>query len=105
MKTSTSKIKALLIKYKISPDEAFHHLPFLAFITCLIVLNIGNGYVNMARLEKIQNLQKETKELRWQAIDLESTMLSQAKESQISQSVTSLNLEVSKKVPKTIVIP
>lgn len=100
-----NKIKQLLRKNKISPSEAFHHLPYLVFLTVLVVLNIANGYMSIAKIEEIQGLQKEIKELRWKSIDLESTILSEAKESQISQRVASLKLEVSKKVPKTIVIP
>ncbi len=100
-----NKFKLLLRRNKISPSEAFHHLPFLAFLTGLVVLNIANGYMSIAKIEEIQSLQKEIKELRWKSIDLESNMLSEAKESQISQRVSSINLEVSKKVPKTIVIP
>lgn len=99
------KFKKLLEKYKISPAQAFYHLPFLGFLTLLGVLNIANGYMSIENIEEIQTLQKEIKELRWQAIDIESKMLSEAKESQISNRVSSLNLEVSKTVPKTIVIP
>ena len=99
------ELKSQMRKHKISPKEAFHHLPFFAFITFLVLLNIGNGYITFSKIEKIQDLETIIKELRWKAIDLESSMLSEAKESQISQRVSSLNLEVSKKVPKTIVIP
>lgn len=73
------KFKKLLEKYKISPAQAFFHLPFLGFLTLLGVLNIANGYMSIENIEEIQSLQQEIKELRWQAIDIESKMLSEAK--------------------------
>jgi hypothetical protein len=98
-------IGKLMVKFKFKPDQILTHTRFLLFVFSLIMINIAVGYYTNDKITKIQAMEKEIKDLRWQYISIESSMLSEAKESQISERVASLKLEVSKDVPKTIVIP
>ena len=95
----------LMNRFKFKPDQILVHTRFLLFIFSLILVNIAVGYYTNDKITQIQAMEKEIKDLRWQYISIESSMLSEAKESQISERVASLKLEVSKDVPKTIVIP
>ncbi|HMG16002.1 MAG TPA: FtsL-like putative cell division protein [Saprospiraceae bacterium] len=95
----------LMNRFKFQPDQILIHTKFLLFVFSLVMVNIAVGYYTNDKITQIQTMEKEIKDLRWQYISIESSMLSEAKESQISERVASLKLEVSKDVPKTIVIP
>ena len=105
MANISDQISGFMNKWKIKPDQILVHTRFLLFIFMLIIVKIAVGYFTNDKIVKIQQMEKEVRDLRWQCISIESSLLSEAKESQISERVASLKLEVSKDVPKTIVIP
>jgi len=98
-------MKSIMRWARIHPEDIFSHLPIMILISAMFLINIANGYIAQSKISKIQKLEKELKESRWNLISIQANNLSEAKESQIAKRVEPLNLEVSKTVPKTIVIP
>ena len=69
-------------------------MPFLLFISVLGFLYIGNHYKMEELMRKVATLNKELKELRYEAITTSSELMFMSKQSEVLKKVKSSNLEL-----------
>ena len=81
------------------------NLPFVLFVTLLLVLYIASAHSAEKKIRQIQNAQKEVKSLRWEYMSLQSDYMQQTKRSEIVRVASDINLSVPRQQIKKIIIP
>ena len=64
------------------------NLPFLLFLALLAVIYIGNSYYAEKNIRKIERLQKEVKELRYEHISTRSKLMSKSRQSEVANGLS-----------------
>ena len=87
-------------------DTVVRQLPFVLFITFLIILYIGNRYHSEKLKRNITELQKEQKDLRSESITTKSQLMFMSKQTEVAKAVKrrGLELEESTEPPHKIVL-
>ncbi|NQY66575.1 MAG: hypothetical protein HRT72_02470 [Flavobacteriales bacterium] len=85
-------------------DKVVQTLPYLIFLTFLVICYIGNGYYAEKSVRAIDSLEGELRELNSEYITLKSDLMVKSKQSEVARSVEALNLQESVTPPKKIVI-
>ncbi len=80
------------------------NLPFLAFLGFLAIIYIANAHYAERSVMRIQLLQKETKELRWHYMSLQSENMFNSMQSEVADRVRSDGLRLQRGKPKKIVV-
>lgn len=98
------------IKQKLTPATTstsllLKNLPFVLFITLLLVFYIASSHSAEKKIRAIQNAQKEVKSLRWEYMSLQSDYMQQTRRSEIVKVASDINLAVPRHQIKKIVIP
>jgi hypothetical protein len=82
----------------------FTMLPFLLYISFLAFIYIANNYLAENKIREINQLRKEVKELRYEYINVKSTLTNIEKQSQISKQLNSKGIKENTEPLKTITI-
>lgn len=77
---------------------------FVFFLAFLAVIYIANSRYAERNVRKIQVLQKEIKELRWNYMSLQSDIMFNSKQSEIADKVKEEGLRLHRAEPKKIVV-
>jgi hypothetical protein len=85
-------------------DKVVRQLPFVLFITFLIILYIGNRYHSEKMIRQTMNLQTEVKELRARAISTASELEFISRQSEVAKLVESKGLGLKEAVEPPIKI-
>lgn len=80
------------------------NLPFLLFIAFLGVIYIANSYTAEKKIRRIEKLQKELKELRYDHIYTKSKLMSKSRQSEVATSLGSEGIKESRVPPAKIYI-
>lgn len=80
------------------------NLPFLAFLGFLSIVYIANAHYAEKSVMRIQILQKETKELRWYYMSLQSENMYNSMQSEVADRVRPEGLRLQRGKPKKIVV-
>lgn len=79
------------------------NVPFLLFLAFLGLIYIGNSYYAEKKIRKIEHLQKEVKELRYNFIYTRSQLMSKSRQSEIAKTLSYEGLKESRTPPKKII--
>lgn len=82
----------------------FANFQFLLFIGFLGIVYIANAHYAEKGVRRIQTLQKEIKELKWQYTSIKSQTMYKSMQSQIDESLEPVGLDLENKGPKVILL-
>ena len=85
-------------------DLVFGNFQFLLFLGGLGILYIANAHYAEKGVRRIQLLQKEIKELKWEYTSIKSETMYKSMQSQIDADLEPVGLDLENKGPKVIVI-
>jgi len=85
-------------------DLVFGNFQFLLFLGGLGILYIANAHFAEKGVRRIQTLQKEIKELKWEYTSIKSETMYKSMQSQIDESLEPVGLDLENKGPKVITI-
>jgi len=78
---------------RISYQGIVRNMPFLMFLTVLCILYITNNNRAISLTRSINDKTKELKELRWKYMDLQSRLMFQTSETQITEKTAAIGLK------------
>ncbi|MFN0214439.1 MAG: FtsL-like putative cell division protein [Saprospiraceae bacterium] len=83
-------------------DLVFDNFKYLLFLGGLGILYIANAHFSEKGVRRIQSLQKEIKELKWEYTSIKSETMYKSMQSQIDESLEPVGLDLGNKGPKVI---
>lgn len=89
----------------ISASLILKNLPFVLFISFLILIYIANAHLSEKKVRQIQALQKEIQELRWNYMSIQSELMYTTRREEVARAVAPQGLKSTTGTPKKIVIP
>lgn len=96
-------LSALNLSQK-TTDLVFENFSYLMFVGFLGIVYIANAHFAEKGVRRIQLLQKEIKELKWQYTSIKSETMYKSMQSQIDVSLEPVGLDLENKGPKVILI-
>ena len=88
----------------IDKKALMHLMPFVFFLTFLAIIYIGNSYMAENIVRKIDQTEKELKELRSEYISGKTDLMLKSKQTEVAASVALLGLKESTVAPRKIII-
>lgn len=88
----------------LSRDAAVNALPFMFFITLIVLLYISNGYYAEGQIRKMNKLTNELKELRSEFIISKSELASVSKQTEVALRALPLGVKESVEPPSKIIV-
>jgi len=85
-------------------NQIVHAMPFILFITLLIMFYIGNSYYAESTIRKIDKIKVELNEKRAEYISTESDVMFRSKPSEVAKAVESMQIKEPLEPPKRIVV-
>lgn len=82
----------------------FGNFSFLLFLGFLGIVYIANAHLAERSVRRIQLLQKEIRELKWEYTSIKSETMFKSMQSKIDESVEPAKLNLEKRGPKVIVV-
>lgn len=89
----------------LSRDSMVAHLPFLFFLTALVIVNIGYGYYTDKTAIQINSITEEISELKSESRAIESELNNKSMQTEVAQDVDTLGLEESLVPPVILTVP
>jgi hypothetical protein len=83
-------------------DMVFSNFSYLMFVFFLTIVYIANAHFAEKGVRRIQQLQKEIKELKWEYTSIKSETMFKSMQSQIDASLEPAGLDLENKGPKVI---
>jgi len=80
------------------------NLPFLLFLAFLALIYIGNSFYAEKNIRKIERIQRELKELRYEHIYTKSKLMSKSRQSEVAESLSEEGIKESRTPPGKIKI-
>ena len=90
--------------FMITKERIPKFLPFVLFISVLIIFYIGNKYYAEKSYLEENRLNNEIKELRAESLSTKAELVNKTKESEVAKIVEKIGLEENKEPPKKIVV-
>lgn len=104
-KKNTVKIlKALNVFGLIEKDMLVKVLPFVFFLTGIVLVYIANGYYSERTVREIDKTNKEIKELSSEYISIKSDLMLKSMQSQVAANVLPAGIKESRVAPKKIIV-
>ena len=88
----------------ITKEAATNALPFLCFLACLGMVYIGNSHFAVNNVRRIDKLNKEVKELRWEYKSLKADLMFKSKLTEVAKKVDTLGIKELIEPQKKIVV-
>ena len=85
-------------------DLVFGNFQYLLFIGFLGIVYIANAHFAEKGVRRIQTMQKEIKELKWEYTSIKSETMYKSMQSQIDESLEPVGLGLENKGPKVIIV-
>lgn len=99
--TTTQNKKAALFRFK-GMEWVFVNLPYVCFLSILVVLYIANSHAAEHNLRKIESLKKEVKDAEWKYMNIQKEIMYGSTQTQIEKKVESSGLKMGDKLPQKI---
>ncbi|MBX5439240.1 MAG: hypothetical protein IRZ29_06845 [Thermoflavifilum sp.] len=80
------------------------HLPFVFYLSCLALVYIANGHQAEKKIRKMNQLQKEVKDLHWKYLEAKSEVMFQSKYSEVAREVAPWGWKASSQPPFVLVV-
>lgn len=87
-----------------SRNQIVHAMPFILFITGLIMFYIGNSYFAESTIRKIDKMQLELEEKRAEYISISSEVMRRSKPSEVAKAVEPMQIKEPLEPPKRIIV-
>lgn len=97
-------IKALNVFGYLDKKALVQIMPFVFFLTGLIILYIANGYVAERTIRDIDKTNKEIKEMRAEYISAKTELMVKSKQTEVAASLAPYGIKESVTAPKKIVV-
>lgn len=82
----------------------FGNFSYVMFLGFLAIVYIANAHFAERGVRRIQLLQKEIKELKWEYTSIKSETMYKSMQSQIDESLEPVGLDLENKGPKVIIV-
>ena len=92
-KSSESIVEGAKELTKIDDKNWFNNLPLLLFIAMLGVIHVANNHYLENKVRRINKLEAEIKELRWNYMTGKSNLMLKSKQSEVAKQVEHLGLK------------
>lgn len=97
-------IKALNVIGLIDKKALVRFMPFVFFLTFLAVIYIANSYVAENTVRKIDQTEKDLKELRSEYISGKAELMFRSKQTEVAAAVEPMGLKESTTAPRKIIV-
>ncbi|WP_316736114.1 FtsL-like putative cell division protein [Pedobacter aquatilis] len=97
-------IGKFFIEGVISKEAATDALPFLCFLAFLGMIYIANSHFAVNNVRKIDKLNKEVKELRWEYKSMKAELMFKSKLTEVAKKVDTLGIKELIEPPKKIIV-
>ena len=94
----------LLTEGVVSKEAATDALPFLCFLAFLCMIYIANSHFAVNNVRRIDKLNKEVKELRWEYKSLKADLMFKSKLTEVAKKVDTLGIKELIEPPKKIIV-
>ncbi|MCX2575588.1 FtsL-like putative cell division protein [Pedobacter sandarakinus] len=101
---SNSFISKLFNDGLVSKEAATDALPFLCFLAFLGMVYIANSHFAVNNVRRIDKLNKEVKELRWEYKSLKADLMFKSKLTEVAKKVDTLGIKELIEPPKKIIV-
>lgn len=88
----------------VSKEAATQMLPYLIFLSMLSMLYIANSHMAIKNIRKIDQLNKEVKELSWEYKSLKADLMFKSKLTEVAKKVDTLGIKELTEPPKKILV-
>lgn len=85
-------------------NQVVHAMPFILFITALIIFYIGNSYYAESTIRKIDKIKTELNDKRAEFISTKSELMFRSKPSEVAKEVGKMQIKEPLEPPKRIVV-
>jgi len=85
-------------------ESTAKHLPFLLFLAFIAIIYIGNSYYAEKNIRKIERLQKQLKEMRYEHVTKKSQVSKRSSQSQVANSLKNKGIQESTVPPTKLVV-
>jgi hypothetical protein len=86
-------------------NQIVHAMPFILFVTVLIIFYIGNNYYAESTIRKIDKIKDELREKRAEFISTESDVMFRSKPSEVAKAVEPMQIKEPLEPPTRIIVP
>ncbi len=101
---SNSFISKLFNDGLVSKEAATDALPYLCFLAFLGMVYIANSHFAVNNVRRIDKLNKEVKELRWEYKSLKADLMFKSKLTEVAKKVDTLGIKELIEPPKKIIV-
>ncbi|PWS31650.1 FtsL-like putative cell division protein [Pedobacter paludis] len=101
---SNSFISKLFNDGLVTKEAATNALPFLCFLALLGMVYIANSHFAVNNVRRIDKLNKEVKELRWEYKSLKADLMFKSKLTEVAKKVDTLGIKELIEPPKKIIV-
>jgi len=85
-------------------NQVVHAMPFILFVTVLIMFYIGNSYYAESTIRKIDKVKIDLKEKRAEFISTKSEVMFRSKPSEVAKAVEPMQIREPLEPPKRIIV-
>jgi hypothetical protein len=85
-------------------NKVVHAMPFILFVTVLIIFYIGNSYYAESTIRKIDKLKTELRDKRAEFISTKSDVMFRSKPSEVARAVEPMQIREPLEPPKRIIV-
>jgi hypothetical protein len=96
--------KKLFTEGVVSKEYATQMLPYIIFLAMLCMLYIANSHMAIKNIRKIDQLNKEVKELSWEYKSLKADLMFKSKLTEVAKKVDTLGIKELTEPPKKILV-
>lgn len=100
----TRNVGSVLTGAFLSKERALKAVPFIFFVTFMMLLYIANGYYAEGQIRKLNKLTNELKELRSEYIISKSELSDLSKQSEVAKRLEPLGVKESVEPPRKILV-
>ena len=97
-------VQSILGGYFLTRKKTAKHLPFLLFLAFLAIIYIGNSYYAEKNIRRIEKLQRELKELRYEYVNTKSQLMQNSRQSKVATSLANKGIKESTVPPNKIFV-
>jgi hypothetical protein len=88
----------------VSVENILANIPFIFLLFLMAILYIGNTHLVEKTVRKINKLNTELKEIRWQYMSSKADLMYKSKQTEVARSVEALGLKELRNPPKKIIV-
>jgi hypothetical protein len=97
-------VKKILDGGFLTNEKTARNMPYLLFLAFLAIFYIGNSYYAEKNIRKIEQRQKDMRELRYKYVDTKSLLLQKRRASKVASSLKEKGIKEPMVPPKKIIV-